>query len=298
MTVTTYQFGTAEKFAEPAPQQLTAPVAIRFGGATRSDGANTLARVNTADGGNGEEGILSTAKRDGRPVSADALLPTDRVTVGGIEMTVEGAQRAGLLKKKDDGYALADKEEEAAVEEDTDTAVAFSKAEDEAVLRDLGAGTMPSTQIRAVTELTEGGELNRVTLTAAATELGIHPDEVSARVETVVNAFRGQAAQFVTGLGCDDPEDFFAWAADNRPKEMQAAMKGHAMNRDTAGYSGVYQEYVANLADHNPDAILNAELAQGISIRKVDGKVLLTVQGREVEYGNAVRLGLVRVSKR
>jgi hypothetical protein len=107
----------------------------------------------------------------------------------------------------------------------------------------------------------------------------------------------GLAVSTVKGYGSHDPDSFFQWAHENKPREMQAAMHKHGMERDPRGYEPLYREYVSTMADRDPDAILNATFGSGLSAKRVDGKVILVLpNGGEMGFEAAVRSGLSTVT--
>ncbi|WFT79838.1 hypothetical protein QA634_32420 [Methylobacterium sp. CB376] len=138
--------------------------------------------------------------------------------------------------------------------------------------------------------------ISEQTIGHAASEARIEPHQMRARVDAVVEGFRAQAVSTVQGYGSDDPEDFFQWAHENKPREMKAAMHRHGMERDPRGCEPLYREYVSTIEDRDPEAILNAQFGSGITAKQVDGKVIIVFPGgKEMSFKGALKAGLISV---
>ena len=58
-----------------------------------------VASFNMAHASNGADGILGTATRGGTPKPVSELHPTDKVTINGMETTVQVAERLDLITR-------------------------------------------------------------------------------------------------------------------------------------------------------------------------------------------------------
>ena len=77
---------------------------------------------------------------------------------------------------------------------------------------------------------------------------------------------------------------------------MREAMRSHAMNRTPAAYEPIYRQYVASIAEADPEAVLSAQFGSGITATKVNGTVVLNIPGiGQVPYGVAVKQGFISV---
>lgn len=141
------------------------------------------------------------------------------------------------------------------------------------------------------------GTIHQNTLARAAEESSLEPSALNDRINTVVQGFQHQAETVLKGMGADDASRFWDWANENHKDAFQKAMTSHAMERTTKGYQPLYQAYVETLADHSPEDVLNAQLGDGITARKIDGKVVLDIRGHgQMTYRAAVKAGIIKVS--
>lgn len=308
-----YQFGRTEAPTEvndvaptgsvQAPQLTTKAV----GGTQRMTGTGPVATdgyasANQADGVNGAEGILGTARSSfGGPIAVADLKPSDRLTINGMEVSVEVAEKTSLITKDKDGhYVEAAKEvapaEKAALPEGEGPQGLDETAEAlwNGAVKDVSATTQMSTIMQAINT----GDLSGATLEHFASELGVTPDAAHARAVRIVEGFQSQADAALTKLGAVDVSEVYEWARQNKPGELKAAMQQHALGRTTSQYAPLYQSFVESMADHSPAAIAGASEVNGGSIYQRDGKTIVKIDGQpEMEWRTAVRLNLVKISK-
>lgn len=308
MSVVRYQVGAPEDAAPPSMSNLAPEGAVLatsrvVGGAVSVQADGTVNQtgthsVNTADLGNCLEGALGTARtKTGSPRMGE-LQPTDVVTIGGMEMSVQVAERLGMLTR-DKAGALSENPEAAAEppqETSEDPAVALPNQAAEQELASMCQTVDAGTQVHALGQLIQHGELDPTTLGRVASGMGVDLDVASGRLETVIEGFREQASQTVKALGSDDPSFFFEWAQKARPNQLQDAMRSHAMERSVDGYRSLYRAYVEDLGDSDPDFVLNADHGDGMTAQKVGNKVVLNVPGHgQIEYRTAVRMGIINM---
>lgn len=246
---------------------------------------------------------LQTRTPTGSPRMGE-LQSTDIITVGGLDMTVANAESLGLIERGPNGKFLAvpgaadalnrEAVPETAPEEGEALADSATEGDLAAICEVVSSGT----QVSVLGQLVEAGELHPNTIARAASEAGIHPNEMNERINRVVEGFQHQAEQTIKALGADDPSQFWEWAQENRSRELKDAMRKHGMERSTSAYRGLYGDYVASIADHDAAAVLQADFGtSGITAQQVGQKVLLNIPGiGRVDYQTAVRQGLIRVS--
>ncbi|MGE7417004.1 hypothetical protein [Methylobacterium tarhaniae] len=259
--------------------------------------------LNTADFTSGSAGILSTARTPLGAPSMGGVKPTDIITVDGFELSVATAEQMGMVTRDAAGRYVevqggveAATAEPAEQEAPADDAEAFAP-EAEQALATLCEGVSPSLQVAALQDAITAGEVSATTISRAASESGREPSKLAAEVATTMEHFRAQAVTAVESWGGGDAEDFFDWARTHKPREMKAAMQAHGMERNTRGYQPLFQEYVAQVGDTDPDAVLNASFGGGITARKEGKAVVLNIPGRgEMSYRAALKAGLIRVS--
>jgi hypothetical protein len=153
----------------------------------------------------------------------------------------------------------------------------------------------PGTQVRGILGVIDNGEVTQATLNSAATEAGIEPSAMQAKINSAIDGFRSQAASLAKSTGAD-PEAFFEWAKANRTGDMKEAMRNHAMQRTTAGYVPLLREFNESLAERDPEAVLNAHFPDaGVkAFRGDNGLVVLSIPGRgTMSYRSAVKAGLI-----
>ncbi|EIZ83633.1 hypothetical protein WYO_3644 [Methylobacterium sp. GXF4] len=276
-----------------------------------ADGSTSVQRprgMNTANfGAEAGQGVLSTARtRMGSP-PINGITPNDIVTVQGIEVSVATAEQMGILMRDVSGRYVevsggTDRAQSAADAENRgtgmeDTAEAFSDPQAEQALTEVCSGVSAGLQVAALQEIIESGRADTQTINRAASEAGIEPFEMGARLSAVMQHFEDQAMKAVTGYGSEDPAGFFEWAEEHQPRGLKAAKQSHGMERTTKGYEPMYREYVASMAEHDPQAVLNAEFGSGITAKQVQGQVVLNIPGKgQMTYRGALKAGLIKVS--
>lgn len=310
MTVTSIQMGSpseafsstsnlaAEGAALASYRTSGGSVSLNVGGETTTRGS--ASQINTADM-IGEAAGLVCRSATGSPRSASNLSPSDIVQVGGLEMSVAQAERLGFITKDVSGAwsetGAADtvgNEPPPAAPEESGEALSDTKAE--SVLADLCSTVSGGTQVSVLHQIVNEGTINPASIARAASEAGIHPNQMAESINAIHAGFEAQAFSTLKGLGSDDPQEFFNWAYQERPGDLKKAMMDHAMNRTTAGYSAMYGAYVESIADSDPEMILGAQFGSGITAAKANGAVVLNIPGMgQVSFKAAVKAGLVKV---
>lgn len=272
------------------------------------DGTVTTSRpqsVNTADFTTGASGILAKARTAQGSPSMGGIKPTDIISIDGFELTVASAEQLGMVGRDANGEyvelqgGVKAAQDEATPKEEApvDDTEGFADPKAEAALTELALSVAPNHHVAAIQDVLKTGEISELTINRAASEAGREPSAVAQQASNVMEHFRTQAVTAVQSWGSDDPMEFFNWAHQAKPNQFKEAMQAHAMERSTKGYQPLYQEYVASLAERDPEFVMAAEFGGGITARK-DGKtVVLKVPGvGEMTLRQALKAKLVKVS--
>ena len=176
----------------------------------------------------------------------------------------------------------------------------FLPEADEAVMQELIDNTSAHDQVSIINDITSGdGTMDENTINRAASEAGVEPSVMAGKINSVAEAMRAQASAVVARHGVD-ANAVFAWA--NEPANLptlQAAVKKHAMTRSPAAYGDIAKSYILAMDEHSPDAILSADLGEGIkrTYRDAQGAIVIEdANGRGYTWKSAVRSGLVKLS--
>lgn len=255
------------------------------------------------------EGLLASARTShGVPVSGSDITEDALVRFpGSSQMTVKEAVSAGLLKRNDDGSfsEVIRKQGNAKANngasgneagKDVVRAEAFSR-DTEASFEQLRDMASPSAVAGAILAAAKGEEFSDSLLEQAASEMRMEPDALREQATAIREAFSDQAHSAIESLGLDS-EAFFEWAWKEKASEMRQAVTRHARERTTQSYRDLANAYLTDLPRIAPEAILNAEFADGIKARKAaDGKIILETPIGEIEWTSAMRKGFLKVSR-
>jgi hypothetical protein len=270
--------------------------------------------INMGNLPNGEAGILATANRQGTPKAAAELRPDDRISIAGLETSVENATRLGYLTRNPAGgysdnsanLAAAEAAQTAAEEQARQEAAAdpyhgqpLPVAGANEALGELVRSTTAGSQVRALLSLIDDGEVSRNSLASLASEMGngVEPEAVAEKLGPVIEGFRQQVATLAASHGAD-ATDFADWARAHHGTQFKEAMRQHGMSRTTAGYVPLLRAYMEALPSRpgGAEAILNAKFPnEGVSAYKNhNGEIVLQTPNGEVSWRVAVRTGLVK----
>ena len=232
-----------------------------------------------------------------------------RVTLrNGFELTIRSALESGYVAQLADGSfidgpnAVEGSPEKAAEDKNLDPSDAgeFLPEADEAVMKELVETTSAQDQVSVIQDITSGdGTINEHTVARAASEAGVEPAVMHGKIASVAEAMKTQASAAVAKHGVD-PEAVWDWA--NEPANvgtLQAAVRKHAMARSTASYGDIAKSYVLAMDEHSPDAILSADLGDGIkrTYRDDHGAIVIEdANGRGYTWKSAIRSGLVKLA--
>jgi hypothetical protein len=259
--------------------------------------------INMGSLSNGESGILASANRSGTPKAAVDLRPDDRVTIEGHETTVAVATRLGYLTRDPAGGYRDNTANLAAAEAAQQEAASdphYGQALDQPATEALGElvrSTTAGSQVKALLNVIDTGEVGHNALVALASEMGngTEPEAVATKVNAIMQGFKAQVATLAASHGAD-VEDFGAWAREQHGAQFKEAVRLHGMNRTTAAYQPLLRSYMENLDRRNPDAILNANFPtpRVSAYRHPSGQIVLKTPQGEVSWQVAVRTGLIK----
>lgn len=181
----------------------------------------------------------------------------------GQEVTLRDAKRYGLIASANRPFEEGQEQPKEEVHPD----LAFDLLADEAADRDYSAlvdSTGGIEQAQAIEQIVQNGEIDGRTLGTLASQLRCEPEQLAARVAPVMKAFEEQARSVMSEGGLDS-NAVVAWAQQNAPDKLKAAMNRQATMRQTAGYAELRQGYLENLGKHSPEVALKADLGPGIT---------------------------------
>jgi hypothetical protein len=252
--------------------------------------------------------IDSLRSPSGRTVDPFTAKPGDRVWVGGVETSVAAAMTMGLLTRNPHTGALMETKA-GAVTSPRGSAPANSGPSyderhpahnvplDRASASFLATMTdrVPGTDLAsAANDLVINGKVDGFMVQRMASQLGVEPDDLSARIEAFSQGVKNQATRCFQQCGVQDVEELLTWAKAAKPDLLREATKRQIAG-DLAGITRLATLYFENLADINPKKVLEAKFGSGIEARLVNRKVVLSVPGMgEVEYRSAIRAGIIK----
>ncbi|MFN3279580.1 MAG: hypothetical protein ACK41Y_14455 [Paracoccus hibiscisoli] len=163
-------------------------------------------------------------------------------------------------------------------------------------------GSLPqSTQMAAINAVVETGNISPEMIDRMAQRSGQDPEELTRQVLAVHEGFYDAVMDRVGALGVHDDELFgdFINTDSRMARQMQQAVRDMVMNNDPTGFDSLAQKFTAELDLIDPESVTAALKGAGIQHRKSgSGEILLTMQGHpEVSYREAVKLGLIKVSR-
>jgi hypothetical protein len=234
--------------------------------------------------------LLSTAKTAyGSPtinLTKDTL-----VNHQGMDITLQVAERLGLVKQVNGQYQDVASTEQAAptpdkAAEDTGESLGSSIEAELGALSQFITPTMQTTVIESVMRHGMAG----TNLHDLAFETGQNVEELRGRLSAAEGAFRGQAdkALMAAGMGQEDIPAFVKWAQEKHKGAFDDACRNHVYNRSTKGYGALAKAWM-NSTMPSADS-----LPAHYNARKVQGATLVTIPGHpEMALQTATRLGLI-----
>lgn len=133
-----------------------------------------------------------------------------------------------------------------------------------------------------------------------ARQSGAEPAAISQAVQTAHKGFYNAVLDHVEARGVHDT-DLFGDFIDSDPalsREMHKAVRNLMTGNDLGGFDRLATRFVQSLDKVDPEAVGAALDASGIKHRKVEGAIVMTMPGvGEISYAEAVKLGLIKVSR-
>lgn len=255
----------------------------------------------------GATGILATAKTVMGSPCMGPVTAKDIITINGMEVAVGTAEMMGMVHKDVMGryvettggvdQAKAGAEAENQRSDDTETLEGFADPKAERAMFEVCEAVSAGLQVAAVQEIISNGAVDATTLNRAASEAGIEPGEMQQRVDSFVQNFETQALKAIVSYGSDDPRGFIEWAQQHRPNDLKEAGRKQGLDRSTKGYEPMVREYLASMAEHDPESVMKAHFGGGITATKIKGQVVLNIPGKPpMTYRTALKEGLIKVS--
>lgn len=253
---------------------------------------------------------------DGTPKVASDLRPNDRVTIGGIEMTVANAERQGLLTrdartgipenvtpeamKEATGEADVERAALAAQNAEADRAAraqanVLSDPNAEAAAQDIAAKVGEGDQIAAIMQLMDRGEVSASTLSRAASQAMVTPDEMGGKLATVMDGFTKQAQAYAEARGVPF-ELFQGWARVHHLSDVKMAAVQHITGRDVSAWGPLMDNFMVRLDTIAPDVVTQATFPNGGHAIYDPGRRCVVIHmpdGTSMTWGGAYRAGLL-----
>lgn len=247
--------------------------------------------------------IQKAVTETGSPRTGSDITEDSVVSITGIPMKIRDAMRAGLIERTHDGGfsvvtpgAKAPQDNGPAGDDEAGGLEELAPHIEDSITH-VARNASPGDVLNVVSSYAKDGTMNEAALGRIASQLGIEPGDAHGRFEEIRSSMETQARLAVSKAG-GDPDAVFEWAWANRPDLMQKAIKSQATERTTKGYGEIAKAYLANNNPYSADDIVNAQFPEGVSARKLhNGEVVLNVNGLEIAWKDAMRRGLVNVSR-
>jgi hypothetical protein len=279
--------GLTSLIVNPAATSIT----LRDGELVEGRKQESSYSLNTADSTKGDGvSLLSTAKTQAGSPTMNMTKDT-LVNYQGMDITLQNAERLGLVKQVDGQYVeVPTGEQSKATEEAPEQDLGESLGNDmEAELSALSEVIPPALQTSIIESVLRKG-LDATNINDMTHELGTNTEELRGRLGTVETAFREQAdkALMTAGMGKEDIPAFVKWAQEKHKGAFDDACRNHVYNRSTKGYADLAKAWMNTTA---PSA---ASLPASVNPRTVRGETLVTIPGHpEMSLQVATRLGLI-----
>lgn len=282
--------------SDPGVRVHDAGTSYRFG--MDGSSAQEQTSVNLYTPHNSSSIVASARTAWGTPVDAYSLKDDDLVDVGGgMQTSVAVARTMRLIAAGRDGRfedVAQASQPNAPQEAPAQQYETFANKHDEAALNRWVNTTSPGEQVRALYEVFEKGEVSKDTLNMLASQAGVEPHQMEARVNKVFAAYERQADAVVSKAGV--PNDaFWSWAEGQREGELRHAMAELTMQRSSKTLAKLAGEFV----DYIPvDMVLGADFGPGIKAQKMGDQAVLFIEGAgSMTLGAAIKAGLVTLSR-
>jgi hypothetical protein len=161
----------------------------------------------------------------------------------------------------------------------------------EQTVSELVSNVSGSTQLAAIQQIVESGQINALTLGRAASEMMIEPDQLNSMVAPVIAAAEQQARAVMSDSAMGlDAQQVVEFAQQHRRDALNGAMNKQASQRTTKGYAELKQDYILSLGELYPDRALAADVGPNASVYKdAKGRVMVKVAGTDMTWRTAVK---------
>jgi hypothetical protein len=280
-----------------------------------SDVSNTF----EAHTGFAREGdLLSTARtKTSAPVTDRPLTGADTVEFMGIRAPLDVWAREGVVMKDaagnwqatakgnagatmPEGVKAETKLKDGGTAEKAEAEGFSADAETEAALAEIIAQAGEGTSMAMVQSYLRDGDFDARLIDRAASQAGVEPAVLAAKVEAAASGLEAAMDARLESLGVHDHDLLAEWIGQSpeRVQMMRDAVLSLMTSNSTAGWDAIAESYVQSLDTIDPEAVVEACEDAGIPVKKVGGKIVLTLPGgAEVSYGVAVRQGLIKVGR-
>ncbi|MCE1237726.1 MAG: hypothetical protein LWW93_15355 [Hyphomicrobiales bacterium] len=244
-----------------------------------------VASVNTGhftDSGKGYDIRSAT----GSPINGREAKDSDIVTINGVETTYGVARRTGLITEEG-GKAPEEKVEKAP---ERTAEVELMDAPTEALMTELAAVTQPSTQVAALSDFTDTGVVSDDAVNRLASEAGIHPTDMRAKVDTIMAGFQKQADTAIAGFS-NDHQAVYEWARKTDPAGLKRATQELAMMGSTKGFKSIGARYLETADKHSPGEVEALPWAEGVRCVRQDGHIVVHYPGGSDRWSVLIKTG-------
>jgi hypothetical protein len=148
----------------------------------------------------------------------------------------------------------------------------------------------------SLTARVTSGDAIEATVEQIAQQLAAEPAQVHAAIQSVRTELREQLR---SSLGLEEGEllGLEAWAMQHHPEEAKRAAREQVHRANLAPVRALLNKYLQSPDAYDPEALLNAELGEGISVtRAQDGTPLVKIGGVVMLIQDAIKAGAIRVT--
>lgn len=209
-------------------------------------------------------GVLASARaHDGGLVTKD-LTPNDRVTVMGVEMTLEQAETRGFVRRGADGryqdasleevdkrvnerYAQEQAEDDLSQALEVDDVVSDTFADWSGALKGIGANP-----VAVLSEVVMSPDRIPEAIQMLARDHNIPSSKIAEDIRFLASSTEDSINRYVKGFGVDDPDAFWAFVNKTVPKSDLAGVISRTLFMgDASGFKDIAHRYLYSGAQGN-----------------------------------------------
>ena len=290
----------------------------------KRDGGNTF---EAASGFTREGDLMSTVcSPTGSPVTSRAIQPTDTIEIAGMRTTIAVAEREGYIRRQivDNGaygisstYIATDLGQQAGpvkaqpkggiqlsdggTAEEAAASGFKADQQTEAMLTELTQTVVPSTMFAALNSVLRDGEVDAKVMNRMSQQAGADPEAL------LEQGTAGQAGMYdavtaklaTLGVHVEDVFDAFVNSSSENQQRLLESIRSLMTSNSTKGFEDLAADYCASLYRLDPDAVLDALDASGLTYYRAASGVLLVDMPRlgQMSYEQAVKGGFLKVSR-